>query len=692
MQPNRLAKEKSPYLLQHAYNPVDWFPWGDEAFEKAKREGKPIFLSIGYSTCHWCHVMEKESFEDPDVAKALNEAFICIKIDREERPDLDNIYMTVCQLLTGSGGWPLTIIMTPDRKPFFAGTYFPKESRLGRVGLLTLISRIKDLWNSRFGEVIDSAEKITDALRGMELEGEGQEPDSRIFDRTYRELAHRFDGEYGGFGPLPKFPSAHNLLFLLRYWKQTGESRSLAMVEKTLSEMRRGGIYDHVGFGFHRYSTDREWFVPHFEKMLYDQAMLSMAYLEAYQATGKEAYKETAEEVFSYVSRDMTSPEGAFYSAEDADSEGIEGKYYLWTEHEIRSVLDRDLAELLIRTFDVQEKGNYQEDATGRRTGNNILRRKVPTAPIADEFDLSPRQVQEGLRIALVELLRVRETRIRPHKDDKILTDWNGLMVASLAKGEQVIPGRGYAAMAGSAAGFVLEQMYKDGMLLHRYRSGEAGIGAHLDDYAFFVWGLVELYGATFEPEYLKTALDLTRSQIRHFWDDQRGGFFLAPDDAKDLIVRKKELYDGAIPSGNSVSMLNLLRLARMTGDSSLEEKASIMARSFSGEIQKNPAGFTQFLCSLMFLTGPSHEIIMVGPSGRKDTTEMLRVIQGAYLPNGVVLFRPSGHDSSQMDTIAPFLKNYPALEGKATVYVCSNYACKRPTTQVKEALEMLGQ
>ncbi len=561
--PNRLIKEKSPYLLQHAYNPVDWHGWNEEAFERARAENKPIFLSIGYSTCHWCHVMEKESFEDAEVAELMNEAFVSIKVDREERPDIDHVYMTVCQMMTGSGGWPLTIIMTPDKKPFFAATYIPKESRYGRAGMMELIPRIRDVWADRHKDVLDSAENMTTALQSIEKESSGELLDAGVLDKAYEELSQRFDKTYGGFSGAPKFPTPHNFFFMLRHWRRTDQPDALKMVEKTLQEIRWGGIFDQIGFGFHRYSTDREWLVPHFEKMLYDQAMLALAYLETYQATGNTFYSETAKEIFTYVLRDLRSPEGGFYSAEDADSEGVEGKFYVWTEQELREILPADEADLMVRAFHVEKTGNFREEASGKSLGANILYMGKPLSDIASDLKLPAERLKKKIDSARSKLFEVRERRVHPHKDDKILTDWNGLMIAALARGAQVLGDKTYSDAAEQALEFILKKMRQpDGRIRHRFRDGEAGIGAILDDYAFLVWGLMETYEATFDARCLETALELNTDMIRHFWDQKGGGLYFTADDAENLIVRKKEVYDGALPSGNAVAMLNLLRRA----------------------------------------------------------------------------------------------------------------------------------
>ncbi len=689
--PNRLISEKSPYLLQHAYNPVDWYPWGKEAFEKAKREDKPIFLSIGYSTCHWCHVMAHESFEDPDVAELINDVFVSIKVDREERPDLDHVYMTVCQMLTGSGGWPLTIVMTPEKKPFFAATYIPKGRRFGRAGMMELIPRIREVWNNRHGEILESSQKILDALQTIEKQVTGQELNVTVLDKAYEELARRFDRGYGGFSDAPKFPTPHNLFFMLRYWKRSGNKEALRMVEETLQAMRKGGIYDQVGYGFHRYSTDKEWLVPHFEKMLYDQAMLAMAYTETFQITGKKIYGDTAREIFAYVLRDMNDPGGAFYSAEDADSEGVEGRFYVWKEEEIRQALKEDEADLVVRVFNVRGDGNYLEETSGSPAGSNILHLRKPVSALASELGISAGEIEDRLLRARNRLFEVREKRVHPHKDDKILTDWNGLMIAALALGSRVLKDENYARAAKKAADFILKSMRKpDGRLLHRYREKAAGITANLDDYAFLIWGLIELYEATFETGYLKTALELNRDMIKHFWDAENGGFYFVPDDGEGLIVRKKEIQDGAVPSGNSVAMYNLLRLARLTGDSSLDEKAGKTAQAFSGQISQFPSGYTQFLVSVDLGIGPSYEVVIVGSSGSSDTMAMLDVLNTAFVPNKVIIFRPSDQESPDIDTVAGFVKNHVAVGGKATAYVCLANACKAPTTSIKEMLDAM--
>jgi len=689
---NRLVHEKSPYLLQHANNPVDWYPWGAEAFEKARRDNKPIFLSIGYSTCHWCHVMERESFEDPEVAKLMNEVFVSIKVDREERPDIDSIYMNICQMLTGSGGWPLTIFMTPDKKPFFAATYIPKDNRYGQLGMLKLVPRIKELWATKHADLAKSADRIVEGVRNLSAGTHGENLGESTLEAAYNQLAGRFDDRNGGFGEAPKFPTAHNLFFLLRYWKRSGDARTLRMVEQTLQGMRRGGIYDHVGFGFHRYSTDARWLVPHFEKMLYDQALLTVAYTEAFQATGRAEYAKTAKEILAYVSRDMTASGGGFYSAEDADSEGEEGKFYLWKESEIRHVLNREDADLVMRVFGVTPDGNFTDPHGADVAHENILHQGRPLADLAREIKMSEPELEERLERGRQTLFVHREKRVHPHKDDKVLTDWNGLMISAFAKAAQVFDDSRYAEAAQRASDFVLKVMRTpDGRLLHRYRDGQAAVSGNLDDYAFLTWGMLDLYEASFDTRNLQTALDLTRQVIQHFWDEQSGAFYFTADDSESLLVRQKEIYDGAVPSGNSVETLNLLRLARMTGNTDFEEKASRIGRAFSKMVASSPSAYTQLMVALDFGIGPSYEVVIAGDSHSTDTRAMLQALRTQFIPDKVVLLHPSEETAPDITRVAEFTKYQLSLEGKATAYVCLNLRCKLPTTEVSQMLESLN-
>jgi len=688
---NRLADEKSPYLLQHAHNPVDWYPWGAEAFEKAKREDRPIFLSIGYSTCHWCHVMAHESFEDPTIAALMNDAFVCIKVDREERPDIDHLYMTVCQVMTGSGGWPLTILMTPDGKPFYAATYLPKSAREGRPGVRELAVAVAQLWKTKREGIVKSANNMAEFLQKAVVPVAGEALDESVLKQAYERFAESFDAEHGGFGGAPKFPTPHELLFLLRWWKRSQDPKALEMVETTLDAIWRGGICDHVGFGFHRYATDEQWLVPHFEKMLYDQAMLVMAYTEAFQATGKPAYERTAREVLSYVLRDMISPEGGFYSAEDADSEGGEGKFYLWTAQEVRKVLGDEDAELVCRVFGVEEEGNFTEEASGCRLGANILHLGKPLAETAKEMGISEDDLRGRLERARRKLFAVREKRVHPHKDDKVLTDWNGLMIAALAKAARAFDESEYTRAAERAADFLLKKLRTpDGRLLHRYRDGEADIPGYAEDYAFLTWGLIELYEATFDVRHLEAALALNDQLLKHFWDDQAGGFFHAADDAEKLIVRQKQVYESAVPSANSVGTLNLIRLGRITGNPAFEEKADEVGRAFSKQVTDAPVAFPLLLSAVGFSLGPSYEVVIAGKPDADDTRAMLRTLRRPFLPNKVVLLRPDG-DSPVIARIAPYTTAQTSVDGKATAYVCRNFACKAPTTDAAKMLELLG-
>ena len=684
--PNNLIDEKSPYLLQHAYNPVNWYAWGEKAFNKAKDEDKPIFLSIGYATCHWCHVMERESFEDEDVAKLLNDSFVSIKVDREERPDIDSIYMKVCQMMTGRGGWPLTIVMTPDRKPFFAGTYFPKFGRGGMPGIIDLLTQVGKMWNKNRDEILSSTKEILSHLEesvSTELTSYDEE---ELFNEAFVMLSSQFDKRKGGFGSAPKFPSTHRLLFLLRYWKRYKDKSALEMVEKTLSEMKLGGMYDHIGFGFHRYSTDENWKVPHFEKMLYDQAMIVLAYSETYQATKNISYKKTSEEIISYVLRDMTHPEGGFFSAEDADSEGVEGKFYTWTKEEITSILDKEDAELYMKLYNFEEKGNFLEEATKEKTGVNIpfLQQSLET----DLSSLGKNRIEKLERIRTV-LFNVREKRIHPLKDDKILTDWNGLMIAALAKSARIFRNKDYLAAAEKSVQFVLENLQTaDGNLLHRYREDESAITGNFDDYAFFIWGLLELYEASFKTKYLEYAIELNRTAVEKFWDDEIGGYYFTSEDSEKLLIREKQIYDGAIPSGNSVAMLNLVKLGRILSDPKLEEKADVLMKNFASEVKRIPYAYTFLLSALDFLKGPSFEIVVVGDRTADATKKMIESINSEYVPNKIVILKDS--EDEKIVKIVDILQNYHQINEQPTVYVCKNFVCKQPTNDITKIFEML--
>jgi len=656
---NRLASQKSPYLLQHAQNPVDWYPWGEEAFQKARREDKPIFLSIGYATCHWCHVMAHESFEDPEVADMLNRHYVSIKVDREERPDIDQVYMSVCQALTGRGGWPLSVFMTPGGNPFFAGTYFPKDSRPGVTGFLDLLGRVAALWRHDRARLLATAQQITEAIQDRAgLASESPALDSGVLRKGFEQLARSFDLRWGGFGQPPKFPTPHQLTFLLRWYRRTRDPFSLEMVEKTLGGMRRGGIFDQIGYGFHRYSVDEKWLVPHFEKMLYDQALLAMAYTEAFQSTGKEQYGQVVREILTYVLRDMTSPEGGFYCAEDADSEGKEGLFYLWSAEEIERHLGAPLADLFGRVYDIRGGGNFEE-------GRSIPHLAVDLDLFASRTGIERQALKEELEKARRRLFEIRQGRTRPFKDDKILTSWNGLMIAALAKASRVFGDESYSEAGRRAAQFVLSTLRdKDGRLMRRWKEGEVAHPGYLEDYAFLVWGLLELYEATFDPGLLAEASRLNQEMIGLFWDHGRGGLYLTGHKDEPLIARPKDGYDGAIPSGNAVAAMNLLRLGRMTGRSELEQMAQDVLRAFASEIAAYPAAHCQFLVALDFFLGPWQQISIAGDMREERTLAMIATVRRAFLPSSVLVFQ--GVDAGTTPPV---------------VHICEDYACMAPIT-----------
>ncbi len=681
--PNRLIKEKSPYLLQHAYNPVDWFPWSEEAFEKAKMENKPIFLSIGYSTCHWCHVMEKECFNDEEVAALLNEAFVCIKVDREERPDLDATYMAVCQALGRNCGWPLHILMTPSKNPFFAATYIPKNGRSGMLGLMELVPQVIEIWETRRAQLEIVGADIRSRVETLEKrmateEGLGKE----VLDDAYEKLVADFDWENGGFGTAPKFPRPHTMMFLLRYWKRTCKKEARDMVEKTLRYMRLGGIFDQLGFGFHRYSTDSQWLVPHFEKMLYDQALLALSYTEIYQVTGADKFKLTAKETLDYVLRDLVSPEGVFYSAEDADSEGEEGKFYLWSMEEITKTLPKEEAELAIRLFGILPEGNYVDPSVGRQNNQNILHIPKPLDSIAAESGLTLDELIRLLGKVRNLLFEMRKNRVRPLRDEKVLVDWNGLMIAALARAKAIFEEPRYLQAAVKAADFILCNLRKpNGELHHLWVKGEKAVDGFLDDYAFLTFGLIELYEATFEEKYLQTAADLTNLMLSQFWDTKEGGFYFTCRDADTTMPRMKHVYDGALPSGNSMALLNLLRLARLMGNTGYEETARKTFNVFAEEVKEAPQAYTFMLAALDFSLGPVYSVILVGKVDSKDTKEMLLALRKNYVPNLVISLKQANEAGV----------GYEKIDGKTTAYVCCDQTCMPPTNDTAKMLEIIG-
>lgn len=673
---NRLVFEQSPYLLQHAANPVDWFPWGEEAFEKARQEDKPVFLSVGYATCHWCHVMERESFEDPEVAGLMNDTFICIKVDREERPDIDHVYMTVTQALTGSGGWPMTVLMTSDKKPFFAGTYFPKQGRYGRPGMMDLIPQIHRLWAEDRDRLLQSAEEVSSELKKISGNFPGDALTTETVNKAVQSFKARFDDEYGGFGGHPKFPVPHNLMFLLRVYHRTHDPEVLEMVEKTLSGMRMGGIYDHVGFGFHRYSTDSQWLVPHFEKMLYDQALLAMAYTEAWQVTQSAQYQQTVEEVLYYVSRDMTAPEGGFYCAEDADSEGVEGKFYVWSSDEVEKILGEN-SDIFMSFYGIKEEGNFRDESTGELTGANIPHLGKSMKELARETNKEPKELAQLLEKQRAILFELREQRVHPLKDDKILTDWNGLMIAAYAKAGMAFGKEEYLQVAERATQFAIQHLRtEEGRLLKRYRNGSAGLPAHLEDYAYLAWGVFELYEATLKEEYLLLCKELVERMIADFWDQEHHGFFLTAHDGEKLLVRSKEIYDGARPSGNSVATMLLARMGRLTGNSEWEEMAAQVFMAFSQAVEHGPSNHAMMLMALEFLQEPSMEIVFTG----KEPGEMISVVQQGFLPQAVWTYRSEDSSEEFLQAI-PSLSSFAGTDNQA--FICRNYACERPVQDV---------
>jgi len=678
-QTNRLAHEHSPYLLQHARNPVDWYPWGKEALEKARREKKLIFLSIGYSTCHWCHVMERESFEDPAVGAQLAADFIAIKVDREERPDLDQVYMRVCQTLTGSGGWPLTVLLTPERLPFFAGTYFPKESRYGRPGLTTLLRNAAELWRTEPDKMAAQGSRLAAELARTSPATGSSRPDAALLAAAATELSNRFDPEHGGFGTAPKFPSPHQLTYLLEHHRRTGTPRLLAMVEQTLDALRRGGIYDQVGFGFHRYATDARWLVPHFEKMLYDQAGLAVAYLEAYQATGKPAYARTVQEIFAYVARDLTDREGGFYTAEDADSEGAEGRFYVWTREEILDALGPEEGELFARVYGVRAAGNFVEPGHREPDGRNILHLEQAWESWAVALGVAEDALVERLEAARQRLLDQRGTRPRPHRDDKILAGWNGLMISALARGGAALGDADAVQAATRAAHFVRTHLHDGQRLLRRYRNGVAGIPGFAEDYAFLARGLLDLYQATFEPEHLREAIALAEHLFTRFAGAD-GGLYDTPADGEELVFRPRDVGDGAHTSAHSVALEVAARLALLTGDPTWRGRADRLLTAYAAEVQSYPAAFTHLLRAAALVVHPTREVVVVGDPAAPDTRALVATLRGAYAPETSTLLVPAG-DRAELETLAPFVAGMPPRDGRAAAYLCQNGTCEEPIT-----------
>ena len=683
---NRLAQETSPYLLQHAHNPVDWYAWGEEAFIRARQENKPILLSVGYSACHWCHVMERESFENDFIAQMMNAHFVCIKVDREERPDVDSIYMSAVQLMAGQGGWPMTVFLTPDGKPFYGGTYFPPVDMYGRPGFPRILESIAAAWASeRIGieaqgdTILQHLDKGNDLTRDL--------PDTlltpAVLENAYNTLSQSFDRTYGGFGTAPKFPQPCNLDFLLRFHARTGRQEPLAFVEKTLQKMAIGGMYDQLGGGFHRYSTDQTWLVPHFEKMLYDNAQLARTYAHAWQATGKAFYKGVAEETLEYVLREMTSAAGGFYSAQDADSEGEEGKFFVWTPDEVKAVLGERDAEVFGAFYDVTPSGNWE--------GNSILHVVMDARDVAQQFGLSVGQAAEILDGGRAKLLEARSQRVKPGLDDKILTAWNGLMLAAFAEVGAILARQDFIDAAVKNADFVLTHLAQkqengDLRLLRTYRNGQAKFNAYLEDYAFYADGLLHLYQATFDARWLRTAHELMDTMLRLFHDDQHGGFFGTSRDHETLIQRPKDVDDNATPSGNSVAVEALLKLAVLTGEEKYRQEAARVLRKLGPVVEKHPYGFARLLGALDFYLSSPKEIALVGDLNSAVGQALLKTVYAAYLPNKIVV-AGSGREE---DADVPLLQNRPLVSGQPTAYVCENFTCKAPVTTPEELKRQL--
>jgi uncharacterized protein YyaL (SSP411 family) len=682
---NRLAGETSPYLLQHAFNPVEWYPWGPEALSRAKAEDRPIFLSIGYSACHWCHVMERESFEDPEIARLMNEHFVNIKVDREERPDLDQIYMNAVQAMAGHGGWPMSVFLTPDLKPFYGGTYFPPADVPGRPGFPRVLLAVRRAWDERRDELIDSAAEMTERLKLMgEYSGNHTEGtlEIRHLDQAARSLMRSFDAQHGGFGAAPKFPHPMDLRLLLRHHARTKDPQALQVVAFTLDKMARGGIYDHLGGGFARYSTDERWLVPHFEKMLYDNALLASALVEAHQATGDASLAQVARETLDYVLGRMTGEEGAFYATEDADSEGEEGKYYVWSLDEVREVLGPERAKTFAYVYDVTEQGNWE--------GRNILNLPRPIGQAARLLARDEIELTAELREDRAKLLSARDRRVPPGKDTKVLVSWNGLMISALAQAGHTLGTPGYLDAAAKAAGFILDRIRaEDGRLLHTYKDGRARLNAYLDDYANLIDGLTRLYEATGHPRWIDAALDLSRIMIDEFRDRDRGGFFYTGASHEALIARQKDLFDNATPSGNGMAATGLLRLAALTGREDLRRVGREALDAVRPVIENAPTAAGQSLIALDFLLSPTREIAVIAGADPSENREVMETIFARFLPHAVVA--PATPQQAQaLSSLVPLLTDRPNLDGQTTTYVCENFTCKQPVAGVEALRQAL--
>jgi uncharacterized protein len=672
---NHLIHETSPYLLQHAHNPVDWYPWGEEAFEKARRENKPVLLSVGYSACHWCHVMAHESFEDEEIAKLMNENFVNIKVDREERPDVDQIYMNAVQMMTHHGGWPMTVFMTPDGVPFYGGTYYPPQDRYNMPGFPRVLISIAEAYRDRRDEIVETGQSlVTELQRLSATSGSDQALKVELLDAAYTGIVRNYDSINGGFGSAPKFPPAMALEFLLRTHVRTGDREALEIVSYTCQKMANGGMYDQLGGGFHRYATDSKWLVPHFEKMLYDNALLSRLYLHYFQVRDEQPARKTVEGILDYVLREMTDPAGGFYSTQDADSEGHEGKFFVWDIEEIRSTLGNTQSALFCDYYNITESGNFE--------GKNIPNVTRSLAEVAAAHAISVSELEASLGESKHKLFELRETRIKPDRDDKIITAWNGLMMASFAEAGVILDCPDYADAARRNAEFVLANLRRDGTLLRTWKDGVAKFNAYLEDYAFLIEGLVTLFETTGESRWLNEASALTERMIDEFWDNDNRGFFFTGKSHENLIVRSKDYFDNATPSGNSVAAMVLLRLAILTGKDNYRDLAGAVLQEVSDSVRRYPSGFGYALSALDFLLSTPKEVAIVGNTA-SDIYSLLREVWRRYLPNKVVA---PGFEVSNL----PLLENRPLLNGMPTAYVCEHYTCKRPVNDVAALSDQL--
>lgn len=681
---NRLANETSPYLLQHAHNPVDWYPWGEEALAAAKEQDKPILLSIGYSACHWCHVMERESFENEEIAALMNKHFICIKVDREERPDLDQIYMNAVQMMTGSGGWPMTVFLTPNGIPFYGGTYFPPVDRYNMPGFPRVLIGVSEAYRNRRADIESTGQEILKELQSLNnFRATDEELSDAILRKAYHALAQRYDHRYGGFGRAPKFPQPMNLNFILQTYCRSRNEEALEILENTLDCMARGGIYDHLAGGFARYSTDEKWLVPHFEKMLYDNALLSSIYLQAYRLTGREQFRRVSIETLDWVMREMTDPSGGFYSTLDADSEGVEGKYYVWEKLEIERLLGADAAAFS-SYYGVTDEGNFED--------KNILHIPKPEEEWLEQCAKRHSITVDELILLLdrsrQKLLKARAGRVRPGCDDKILTGWNALMIKAFAEAGRVLEHNAFTEVAVKAAQLIFKSCLKDGKLMHSYKNGEARFNGYLDDYAYLLDALIAVYEATFDEVWIEKAIWVADKMIELFWDSQDGGFFFTSCDHEDLITRTKDYSDNAVPSGNSVAATALLRLHLLTGNEEYQRKAVSVLRLVSKAMERFPGGFGQMLCALDLYLHPPVEVVVVGRRQSEDTKELLRAVYAGSKPNAIVVY---GSPDESRKLKLPLLECREMLDGKATAYVCERSVCKQPATTVEELRKQLS-